>query len=91
MTFAVQMSTSVTLDYVINWRSWNSAVSTMTTLQAGCHKNCGFIASTDFDTSVSKASVAALGYTQFVKGVCFPRIKWMGHEADHAPSFSAKC
>ena len=91
MTFAVQMSTSITLVYDITKRSWNSAVSTVTTLQAGCHKNCGFIASTDFGTSVSKASVPALGPTQRVKGVCFPRIKWLEHDANPAPSFSVEC
>jgi len=85
------MSTSITLLCVINKRSCNSAVSTVTAVQAECHKNCGFIASTDFETSVYRPSVPALGPTQHVKGVCFPRIKWLGHEADHAPSFSAKC
>jgi hypothetical protein len=91
LTFAVQMSRSIILVFVINKRSCNSAVSTVTTLQAGCHKNCGFTASTDIETSVSKASVPALGPTQRVMGVCFPRIRWLWHELDHAPSLSAKC
>jgi len=85
------MSTSIRLVYVINKRSRNSVVSTVTTLQAGWHKNCGFTASRDSETSVSKVSVPALGPTQYLMGVCFPRIKWLGHEADHAPSFNARC
>jgi len=47
----------------------------VTAVQAGCHKNCGFIASTDFETSVYKASVPALGPTQCVNGGCFPKKK----------------
>ena len=84
------LSTSITLVYLINKRSWNSVVSTVTALQAGCHKNCGFITSRDFYFCLQSIS-ASSGPTQCVMAVCFPRIKWLGHEADHALSFSAKC
>lgn len=70
LTFAVQMSTSITLVYVINKRSCNRVVGTVTTLKAGWHKNCGFIASRDFETSVS---APALGPMQCVMGACFPK------------------
>jgi hypothetical protein len=64
------MSTRIILVYVINKGNWNSVVSIVTTLQAGCHKNCGFNASRDSGSSVSKASVPVLGPTQHVMGVC---------------------